>query len=57
MLAVLQVLAETVFGWHHVLALESAASSDPGDRGEVDIMRPSEGCVASSILAGRTNHP
>ena len=25
------------------------------DRGEVDIMRPSEGLVASSILAGRTN--
>jgi hypothetical protein len=23
------------------------------DRGEVDIMQPSEGCVASSILAGR----
>ena len=27
----------------------------PGDRGEVDIMRPSEGRVASSILAGRAN--
>jgi hypothetical protein len=24
-----------------------------GDCGEVDIMRPSEGCVASSILASR----
>ena len=34
-------------------ALESKAV--PCDRGEVDIMRPSEGHVASSILAGRTN--
>ena len=27
-----------------------------GDRGEVDIMRPSEGHVAGSIPAGRTRH-
>lgn len=28
-----------------------------GDRGEVDIIGPSEGLVASSILAGRTRTP